>query len=146
MCRRILLQKLKEIGIEIKTDKWFQNYLRNRKQYIQIDDIISALKLIEEGIPQGNSLAQTLFLIFLNNIKESIQNGEPYSFADDNAIMYIYDDEPNIQNIINEDMKSLHKWMNKHKLQLNTKKTKCMIISRNNNINIEIKYSLGQKY
>lgn len=82
-----------------------------------------------------------MFLIFVNNIKEAIKTGKPYSFADDNALLYIYNNQHSIHEAINEDMKSLNKWMNMQKLQLNTKKTKYMIISPKTNIDIGIKYN-----
>lgn len=53
VCRRLLLEKLRKIGVKDKTYNWFKNYLYNRKQYIQIDGVISALKLVKDGIPQG---------------------------------------------------------------------------------------------
>lgn len=43
---------------------------------------------MEEAIPQGNSLAQTLLIIFVNNIVDSVKTGKPYTFAAQASIEY----------------------------------------------------------
>lgn len=48
--RELLIQKLWEIGIRSKAYKWFQSYLSDRKQYININGIITEKLLVEEGV------------------------------------------------------------------------------------------------
>ncbi len=53
---QILLKKLSKIGIKNLELKWFESYLSNRKQFVQIGDIKSCLLSIEKGVPQGSIL------------------------------------------------------------------------------------------
>ena len=62
------------------TLKWFENYLINRKQYIQISNIKNTdLKDVLCEVSQGSILGRFLFLIYVN---------DPIMFADDNNLFY----------------------------------------------------------
>ena len=64
----------------------FESYLSNRKQSTQLDDTISALELIEWGVPQGSVLGPLLFLIFINDIPFASNLGT-WLFADDTCLV-----------------------------------------------------------
>ena len=67
----ILLKKLTFYGIRGVENKWFENYLKNRKQYLEIYETQSDLLDIKCGIPQGSILGPILFLIYINDIGNS---------------------------------------------------------------------------
>src|SRR3978361_816711 len=57
---KILLDKMQDMGIRGVAHKWFQNYLSNRFQFVNINSNKSSLKEIICGVPQGSVLAPTL--------------------------------------------------------------------------------------
>ena len=58
----ILLSKLKHYGLSDTPLKWFSDYLSNRKQYVEVDNIKSSNADINTGVPQGSILGPLLFI------------------------------------------------------------------------------------
>ena len=64
----ILLKKLKLYGITDKNPAWFQSYLSNRKQYIEIgENRKTDPKYVISGVLQRYILGLLLFLVYVNS-------------------------------------------------------------------------------
>ncbi len=57
------------IGIQLK---WFESYLNNRTQQCMINGKLSSQKTITCGVPQGSILGSLLFLLYINDMPESL--------------------------------------------------------------------------
>ena len=57
----ILLQKLEAYGIWGTCLKLFESYLKNRYQFVKLENAKSIISLIEFGVPQGSILGPLLF-------------------------------------------------------------------------------------
>ena len=64
----ILLDKLEYYGVQNKTKDLLESYLSNRKQFVQIGEIVSKIKPISMGVPQGSVILALFFLTFLSMI------------------------------------------------------------------------------
>lgn len=137
--RKILLRKLSAYGIRGNEHKWFQSYFKDRLQYIETNNIATSLRPTNAGVPQGTNLSTTLFLIFINDIKDKRFNGEIFLYADDIAIVNSATTIDSLESNMNNDTKLIQTWIDENKLTLNTNKSK-YIIFNNKHDNTTIKY------
>ena len=77
-----LLTKLKGYGFKGNILTWIENFLKNRKQRVQVDGSSSDWADIASGMTQGSVLGQTLFLIYINDRLDVVHNLVKL-FADD---------------------------------------------------------------
>ena len=77
-----LIFKLKQYGITGKLNSWIENYLSNRKQRVFVGSSFSKTKYVNSGVPQGSVLGPLFFLIYVNDIADSLQSSTRL-FADD---------------------------------------------------------------
>ena len=69
---RILMQKLKAIGIGGKVGRWIYSFLTGREQIVIVNGVHSKPGPVLSGVPQGSVLGSLLFLIMMTDINENI--------------------------------------------------------------------------
>ena len=143
----LLLKKLEHYGIRGTALGLFRSYLSNRKQCTNINSILSELISIELGVPQGSILGPFLFLVYINDLPNSSLLLSKL-FADDTCLLFSANSVANLQNIANQEIAKIEKWMTSNKLTLNHTKSKFMVINKrggNCNLNVRIKNELIEK-
>ena len=84
----VFIQKMECIGFKGSVIKWFQSYLSNRKFFVTLENVFSNAGLISCGVPQGSILGPLLFLIYLNDLPQTLNETGSYLYADDTCIFY----------------------------------------------------------
>ena len=134
----ILLAKLFKYGIRGHSLKWFNSYLTNRLQFVQIDNVQSSTLTMTCGVPQGSTLGPLLFLIYINDIVNCSSIPSFRLFADDTNIFYVNKDPTELEIVMNRELKKFYDYCALNKLSINMNKTNFMVITSSNKKHINI--------
>ena len=138
----ILIHKLKTMGESGVSLAWFQSYLTSRFQRTVIGQATSCNRRVSVGVPQGSVLGPLLFSIYINDLPTCLKHTSVTLFADDTALYCSAESSSDLQQMLNEDLASVAKWLNDHKLTLNVAKSKFMIIGSSQRLKSVGKFSL----
>lgn len=134
----LLLNKLEWLILPTNMMRLFKNYLKNRSQYVNLENVKSSCSIIKNGVPQGSLLGPLLFNFFINDLFEVQLNGKMIMYADDIALIYDSKDTNVLRNMIQLDLDKIQLWMNENYLKINELKTKYMIFTiKNKKINTD---------
>ena len=106
-----------------------KSYLSNRMQYISTDAKYSSdMCTIEADVPQGSVLGPLLFLIYTNDLPNSV-NSKLILYADD--VVLISNERENELLRINteKEIARVIAWAASNKLLINSSKTQCILFS-----------------
>nr|CAH7749762.1 unnamed protein product [Callosobruchus chinensis] len=125
---QILLQKLHYLGFNDTYISLLRSYLSERKQYVFYNGYRSHIYTSTSGVPQGSNLGPLLFIIFVNDLCDSLKCSR-LMFADDlklyTCIYSVADCD-----LLQEQIKSLQGWCSINQLQLNVSKCKVVTFTR----------------
>ena len=123
----LLLQKLKAYGFDDDSLLWVHSYLTNRYQAVWIDHALSDFLPCKVGVPQGSNLGPLFFLIFFNDLPQSL-NCETDAYADDTTLTVSGESVEEIGAKMTENCELVSTWMAENKLKLNADKTHIMTV------------------
>ena len=115
---RILMQKLKAIGIGGKVGRWIYSFLTGREQIVIVNGVHSKPGPVLSGVPQGSVLGPLLFLIMMTDIDENIIYAFISSFADDTRV------SKEIKELLDtfklqRDLNVVYHWSSKNNMEFN---------------------------
>jgi retron-type reverse transcriptase len=126
----ILLKKLESCGCRGLILKLLTSYLTKRQQYTYVNGVASLHKQIDYGVPQGSILGPLLFLVYINDICNSVK-AEVKLFADDTVILVSHSNTKALQLETESVINCACNWFLQNRLSLNAKKTVYMYFDAN---------------
>ena len=128
MDHSILLTKLCHYGIHGLTNKWFESYLANRKQFVSVNGFAASTSSITCGVPKGFVFGPLLFLLYINDLQVAIKHCKVHHFADDTNLLISNKLLKRLNKLLNIDLKNLTNWLNANKVSLNVSKTELIVL------------------
>lgn len=108
--------------------QWIESFLIGRRQKVIVKGMSSSWEEVTSGIPQGSVLGPILFVIFINDLPDSV-DGHVKIFADDTKLFNcIHGDEDRKK--LQKDLDQLCEWSDKWLLRFNVGKCGIMHYGR----------------
>ena len=123
-----LLLKLKCLGIEGKLLNTIKHFLTNRTFRACVKGQFSSIKEVLSGIRQGSVLGPLLFVLYINDLPDYVEN-KAKLLADDLKLIA----NAAKRKIIDDDLRKLEQWERTWLLEFNLDKCKVMHLGFNNN-------------
>ena len=147
-----LLLKLNQFGIKGNILRWIESFLTSRTQQVVLEGATSHQDHVTSGVPHGPVLGPLLFLIYINDIENSIDS-QLRLFADDCLQYRVIKsalDRVNLQN----DISQLCDWESTWQMTFNSSKCFVMHMSHKKNPwlttyimqDVPLQSSITQKY
>lgn len=125
----IILKKLHEINIRGNLHSWFGSYLLGRRQRVTIPGATSPTLPVTSGVPQGSILGPILFLLYANDLSDSVLYSNVACFADDTKLIKTINSSSDAA-LLQEDINRLDEWSLRSGICFNEAKTKSQSITR----------------
>nr|CAH7756409.1 unnamed protein product [Callosobruchus chinensis] len=125
---KLLVSKMDKFGFSGNLINLFKSYLQHRIQYVSYNNVTSDNYISISGVPQGSNLGPLLFLLFIDDLSNSIVSNKLF-FADDLKI-YKKIDSAEDHCRLQDDLNTLFEWCIANKLQLNVSKCKTLTFTR----------------
>ena len=133
----ILLDKLQMYGFEFKALNFIRDYLTNRTQSTcELNGLYSDQREVTCGIPQGSILGPLLFIIYINDLPNCLENTTTRMFADGTNLTAVGETLGEAEKRVGVDLGNVQKWLSLNKLSLNiAPKTEYILIASRHMIN-----------
>ena len=128
----VLLQKWNVLVLRSQSLNGFNHISQTESFFVTLENVFSDAGLINCGVPQGSILGPLLFLIYINDLPQALNETGSYLYADDTCIFYQDKDVEKIERVLNKEFSSLCEWFidNKLSIHFGDDKTKTIFFSR----------------
>ncbi|MES9881396.1 MAG: reverse transcriptase domain-containing protein [Sedimenticola sp.] len=123
-----LLVKLHSYGITGKVYSWIKEFLSDRTQRVVINGKKSEWRNVKSGIPQGSVLGPILFLVYINDLPNTVTCLIKL-FADDSKLYSKVNNQMQAETL-QQNLNSAETWANEWQMYFNAKKCKHLHIGK----------------
>ena len=79
----LLVEKLRKYGVGQRALDWFSSYLSDQRLHVKVENGLSSPYVATSGVPQGSHLGPVLFLVYVQDLVQSVRDIEFSLCADD---------------------------------------------------------------
>ena len=144
----ILLEKLKLHGLDSPAIQWFHSYLADRSQTVCVDGCLSPFLKIHCGVPQGSVLGPLLYILFTNDLPDSVHEehdaplsitspnmhcppcGSLVNYVDDGTYSFASKDPLVLSRTLTSKYKTISNYMMSNRLVINADKTHLVVMGK----------------
>lgn len=135
----LAIEKLSRLGLPFWVIQWLKSYLSSRKAFVKVHDARSNVFDIPSGVPQGSHLGPLIFILYINDLCETL-NSSKLLYADDLKLFRV------IKSLLDccalqADIRTVSRWCEVNGMQMNVSKCKVITFTRRQSI-ISFDYSL----
>ena len=138
----ILLHKIKSLGLTGKLGIWIHAFLTGRLQTVTVEGHRSEEAVVVSGVPQGTVLGPLLFLIFMGDINDGIEDSSLSSFADDTSVSLPVTNAEEVS-CLQKDLDTIYVWAASNNMQFNESKFEMLRHGRRQDLKRETTLQTG---
>jgi retron-type reverse transcriptase len=124
-----LVHKLHTAGVPLAMVKLLNSFLEDRKFHARIGNVLSTVREIEAGVPQGSVLSPTLYAIFTADIPKPDET-KIALYADDTAILARSESPEQVSELLRRAVESLESWFRLWRIDVNPDKSSAILFTR----------------
>ena len=94
----------------------------------------SSYKLVRQGVPQGSVLGPLFYIIYANDLVNTVKNCKVALYADDTVLYTACNNFQNSVNNMQRDIDSISTWCYENGISANTEKTKVMVFGSSHSL------------
>jgi hypothetical protein len=103
---QIFSSKMSFLGFSKATISWYESYLTNRTFLVNVENDFSSSGDLSCGVPQGSILGPLIFLLYVNDMSNSVDY-DLLLYADDSCLVFTGPDVKTIEENLNKNFNSL---------------------------------------